>query len=257
MRMFRLDGKIALVTGASGRLGAAMAAALAEAGANLILHGRDADRLAQTAARLSSLLLAGTEPPRQWLFDLADDVMLERHLSDLPRLDVLVNNAYWGPPGSVDTATAAQFQDALNLGLAVPFRCIQLSRDAMRRAGTASVINIASMYGMVSPDFRVYEDPATGNPPYYGAAKGGLLQLTRYLACQLAQDGIRVNAISPGPFPPPAAPARLQESLCAKVPLGRLGRPDDLGGAVVYLASEASAYVTGQNLAVDGGWTAW
>jgi len=115
------------------------------------------------------------------------------------------------------------------------------------------------MYGVVSPDPRIYGDSGYDNPPNYGAGKAAIIQFTRYAACHLAAKGIRVNAISPGPFPNP----KVQENkwfisnLKNKVPLGRIGQPGDLKGAVVFLASEGSSYITGQNIVVDGGWTVW
>jgi gluconate 5-dehydrogenase len=116
------------------------------------------------------------------------------------------------------------------------------------------------MYGSVSPQPEVYRDaPQFHNPPAYGAAKAALLQLTRYSACHLAAHGIRVNSVSPGPFPAPAVQANeaFVEELTARVPLGRIGQPGELVGAVVFLLSDAASYVTGANLPVDGGWTAW
>jgi NAD(P)-dependent dehydrogenase (short-subunit alcohol dehydrogenase family) len=135
-----------------------------------------------------------------------------------------------------------------------------LLRNAVRTGGDASVINISSMYGMVSPDPRIYGRSGMNNPPHYGAAKAALLQYTRYAAVHLAPEGIRVNAISPGAFPPEAAQQRdpaFTAALTQKVPMGRLGRPEDMAGAIVFLASSAARFVTGANLPIDGGWTAW
>ena len=122
------------------------------------------------------------------------------------------------------------------------------------------MINVASMYGLVSPDLRVYENAASTNPPFYGAAKAALLQLSRYLACELAKDNIRVNALCPGPFPCPSvkeANPEFIKKLENRVPLGRIGIAEELKGPVVFLASDDSSYVTGSTLNVDGGWTAW
>lgn len=116
------------------------------------------------------------------------------------------------------------------------------------------------MYGSVSPDPSIYGTSGLNNPPYYGAAKAGLIQLTRYAACHLAADRIRVNCISPGPFPSPQALERdpgFHGRLNAKNPMRRTGEPAELAGPLLFLASDASSYVTGTNLAVDGGWTAW
>ena len=126
--------------------------------------------------------------------------------------------------------------------------------------GGASIINIASMYASVSPDPKIYGDSGENNPPYYGAAKAGLIQLTRYLACHFAPERIRVNAISPGPFPVEdgtESSRKFINKLKRKVPLGRVGHPSELCGAVLFLSSDASSYVTGANIPVDGGWTAW
>jgi gluconate 5-dehydrogenase len=126
--------------------------------------------------------------------------------------------------------------------------------------GRGSIINISSMYGTVSPQPTAYrERPQYHNPPAYGAAKAGVQQYTRYAACHLAPHGVRVNGISPGPFPHGQA-ARDEvfvAELEKRVPLGRIGRPEEIAGAAVFLLSDAASYITGHNLAVDGGWTAW
>ena len=116
------------------------------------------------------------------------------------------------------------------------------------------------MYGLVSPDLRVYDSALGSNPPFYGAAKAALLQLTRYAACELAKDKIRVNGLCPGPFPAPAVSdehPHLLDKLTHKVPLGRVGIASEIAGPAVFLASDAASYVTGATLPVDGGWTAW
>ena len=128
--------------------------------------------------------------------------------------------------------------------------------DAAVPDGSPVVVNIASMYGSVSPDPRVYDTPAEQNPADYGAAKAGLLQYTRHAAVHLAPRGIRVNSISPGPFPS-AARDELVARLAARVPIGRIGTPEELHTALLFLASPASSYVTGADIPVDGGWTAW
>jgi NAD(P)-dependent dehydrogenase (short-subunit alcohol dehydrogenase family) len=126
--------------------------------------------------------------------------------------------------------------------------------------GDASVVNIASMYGHVSPDPAIYGDSGQNSPPYYSAAKAALIHYTRYAAVHLAPDRVRVNAISPGPFPP----MRFRDEkpdfyaqLVKKVPMGRIGMAEDMVGPLVFLASPHAQYVTGTNLCVDGGWTAW
>ena len=130
--------------------------------------------------------------------------------------------------------------------------------DIKERRGV--VLNIGSMYGHVAPDWRLYEDVPQANPPSYGAAKAGVIQFTKYLASFLAPHGIRVNCISPGPFPYEETAREhpeFVERLNAKSPLGRIGRPHEIKGAAALLCSDASSYMSGQNICVDGGWTIW
>ena len=133
-------------------------------------------------------------------------------------------------------------------------------RKAVQQNGEASVINLASMYAMVNPDQRIYVSAAEVNPPFYGAAKAALIQWTRYAACEFGAEGIRVNSISPGPFPSEAVqknnPAFI-EKLASKVPMRRIGLSDEIKGPTLFLASSASSFVNGTNIVVDGGWTCW
>jgi gluconate 5-dehydrogenase len=131
---------------------------------------------------------------------------------------------------------------------------------AARMADGGAILNVASMYGLVSPQPDAYRaHPAFHNPPAYGAAKAGVIAFTRYAAVHLASRGIRVNAIAPGPFPSGAAAddATFVAELARRVPLGRIGTPDELGAAAVLLLSPGASYITGQTVAIDGGWTAW
>jgi len=262
--LFRLDGKVCLVTGGAGHLGAAMSTALAEVGGHVCILGRTRATLTSLVQRLADRGLSAEA--------IATDVTMEEDIAalvaDLKRrhgkLDVLINNAYAGKPGLMTNSKASDYMNAMEIAVAAAAELVNAAGDLLRSAvqtgGDASVINISSMYGMVSPDPRVYGQSGMNNPPHYGAAKAALLQYTRYAAVHLAPQGIRVNAISPGPFPPEAAQQRdpaFAAALTQKVPMGRLGKPEDLAGAVVFLASSASRFVTGANLPVDGGWTAW
>lgn len=263
-RIFRLDGRVAFLSGAAGHLGSAMAAALAQAGAHVVLNGRREEALAP----LRDALAERGPGASIVAFDVRDTAAVERGFAQVAerhgRLDVLVNNAYAGPTGTVTSSTPDDFQAAYDVAVTGAFRCFSAARPllakAAEQAGHASVVNIASMYGWVSPDPRIYGDSGMNSPPFYGAAKGGLLQLTRYLAAHAAAEGIRVNAVSPGPFPPERVRARdprFHDALRTKVPLGRVGEAEELRGALLFLASDASSFVTGINLPVDGGWTAW
>jgi NAD(P)-dependent dehydrogenase (short-subunit alcohol dehydrogenase family) len=262
---FRLDGRVAFLSGAAGYLGRPMAEALAAAGAHVILNGRRQPPLDEFADELKR---QGRQVSVA-CFDITEDAAIHEHMARIGeehgRLDVLVNNASAGRPGTIETATSADFEQLYRVNVVAAFALLQAAKALLmeagrRNQGSASVINIASMYGSVSPDPSIYGSSGANNPPYYGAAKAGLIQLTRYTACHLAPERIRVNCISPGAFP---AARYLQqdpefgERLKAKNPMHRVGDPLEVQGPLLFLASDASSYVTGVNLAVDGGWTAW
>jgi len=185
--------------------------------------------------------------------------MIDQAAAKWGRLDILVNNAYGGPAPDISDATADDFAEALRNGVTAYFVAAQQARTHMGKAG-GSIINIASMYGMVASYPPVYEGVPFNSPPNYHAVKGGVIHLTRHLAVYWAKEKIRVNAISPGAFPPGRvrkASPEFVNRLPEKVPMGRLGEPHEMKGAVAYLASDASSYVTGHNVVVDGGWTVW
>lgn len=204
------------------------------------------------------LMWADVAEPKS-LADLAGEV--EKRFG---ALHGLVNNAYSGRTGPINALTASDFGDSCALNLTGPFLLTRHLADMLKRAGEAieggaSIVNIASMYGKVSPDPSLYGSSAANNPAHYGATKAGLLQLTRYLACSLAPGLVRVNSVSPGPFPNRAGslPEEFLEGLCRRVPMGRVGVASELAGPIVFLLSAAASYVNGADIAVDGGWTAW
>lgn len=257
---FRLDGRAVLITGAGGHLGSAMAAALAEAGATVILNGRREAPLADLAHRIEA---AGGRAEIA-AFDILDTERAVAFVSGRSDLAGLVNNAYTGRAGPMDTMTAEDFATAFASSVQAAFELTRAARPHLKAAaarfGDAAVVNVSSMYGLVSADPRLYGDSGLDSPPHYAAVKGGLVQLTRYLGVHLASDGIRVNCIAPGPFPRPEIETRdpsFLDRLVAKVPMQRIGRPEEAASAVLFLASPASSYVTGVTLPVDGGWTSW
>ncbi len=256
-RMFRLDGRVAFVSGAAGHLGQAITRALLGAGAHVILNGRNAERL---SAFRSSLADEGFAKTSIACFDMSDTPAVVSFVSGTHQLDVLVNNAITVAMGTIATSTGDDFAKAYDTGVRAAFEAMRAAEPLLRKSAGASVINIASMYGTVSPDPSVYGDSGLDSPPSYGPAKAALIQLTRYMACHWGPLGIRVNAIAPGPFPHEtfqrAHPAFV-ERLAAKTPLKRIGRASEIGGVVTFLASEAASYITGAVLPVDGGWTAW
>lgn len=261
---FDLTGRTALVTGGAGHLGTALSEGLAAAGAHVHLIGRNKDKLEATAAAIT----ARNQSSEYTVLDLTDIEALEGFTgacaAEGKSVDILVNNAYAGPTGTLQSSTAADYADSFHIAVTVAAELVRGLEPCMQAAvaarGDASVINIASMYGHVSPDPAIYGDSGQNSPPHYGAAKGALLQYTRYAAVHLAAHRIRVNAISPGPFPP----LRFREEkpdfykhLTGKVPMKRIGTPQDMIGPLVFLASGHSQFVTGTNICVDGGWTTW
>jgi len=262
VELFSLAGKTALVTGATGHLGREMSRALAEAGAHVLINGRSEERVGAWVAELRAQGLSAEGA----VFDITDRHKVESffHSWTGTALHVLVNNAYLGGAGSFVLSDEDSYRDSYDVVVLAAHRVVRAGLAHLRRAGAsgpgASIINIASMYGMVSPDPRVYDSGADANPPFYGAAKAALLQWTRFVACELGPEGIRVNSISPGPFPSVSVQASnpaFVRRLTVKVPLGRIGLPEELKGPILFLASNASSFVTGSNLVVDGGWTSW
>lgn len=257
--LFSLQGRVAIVTGAAGWLGSAMSRALAEAGATLVVTSRQADQAEAFAATLPGEGHIGLGLEQSNTDTIPGFVAeVERRLG---RIDVLVNNAYGATAPTIDTATAEDFDRAYHTGVTAYFLLArEVVRHLRRRQAPGSIINIASMYGVVGSYPDAYTGLGINSPPNYHGLKGGLIHLTRHLAVYWAKDNVRVNAISPGPFPAPRVSGPMPEfieRLEAKSPMGRMGRPEELKGAVVLLASDAGSYITGQNLLVDGGWTAW
>jgi gluconate 5-dehydrogenase len=252
--LFDLTGRVALVTGATGHLGSAMARALAEAGATVVAASRDAGR-AQAAADALPGRHHGVA------LDHMDPAALERGFADAlalaGKIDILVNNGHEAEPNDWTTVTAEQFTRHLANATGYFLLARLVRNHAVERGAPASVVMLGSMYGQVASYPDAYEGVCPASPVAYHALKGGIVHMTRHLAAYWAADGVRVNCLSPGPFPSEKAPAAMVERLKTKLPMKRMGRPHELKGAIVFLASDASSFMTGQNLTIDGGWTAW
>lgn len=259
--LFSLEGRTAFISGASGHLGSAMGLAMGQAGASLIINGRDEAKLEVLAETLREQNISVQTAPFDIMDGSAIDALFSKLNTEGRAVHVLVNNAYTGRAAPWTEATGEDFDTAFRSGVTAAFNIARAAHPCLVRAnGKASIINIASMYGHIAPDPGIYGDTGLNSPPHYNAAKGGLIQLTRYLATHMAKDGIRVNAISPGPFPTETIQSERPDfikRLAAKTALGRIGTPDELAGVALFLASDAASFITGVNLPVDGGWSAW
>jgi NAD(P)-dependent dehydrogenase (short-subunit alcohol dehydrogenase family) len=262
-----LEGRVALVTGAFGRLGPVWCSTLLDAGA--VVVGADRPGAPRSPAyealerSAGARLITGTA-------DVLDRPALERLRDECARTvgapSVLVNNAGIDqPPGPaatwrIEDIPLELFRGVLEVNLVGAFQVSQVFGPGMVRAGRGSIVNIGSLYAAVSPDARFYAhlpaDPPFLKPPAYGASKAGLLNLTRYLATHWGPAGVRVNALSPGGVEGGQDP-EFKRRFTDRVPLGRMAAPDDLRGPLIFLASDMSSYVTGIELRVDGGFTAW
>lgn len=258
--MFDLSGKVALVAGGAGWLGVPVCRALAAQGASVVVADIDAGR-AGLAAEEAAAVRAGARA-RAVILDVGD----ERSSRDavaatraaFGRLDILVNATFSAAGKLVEELTAEEFDRTLHVNLVGAFLLAREAAAAMADGG--SMVFFGSMYGVIAPDPRLYRSPMKPNPIEYGVAKAGVIQMARYLAVHWAAKRIRVNAIVPGSFPKASVQAEAPEfieRLSAKAPLGRIGNPDEIAGAVVYLSSDEAAFVTGTAMVVDGGWTAW
>lgn len=256
-----LTGRAALVTGGAGHIGLAACEALLELGSSVAVLDLDPNACRTRVAELSTKGHALAIP-----CDLTDEratrTSVREVVQNLGHLDILVHcAAYVGTtqvPGwavPFDRQTVKAWDAALRVNLTSAFVMVQEAQQALSSTGQGSVILFGSTYGIAGPDMRLYEDTDMANPAGYAASKGGVLQLTRHLATLLAPQ-IRVNAISPGGVTR-GQPQVFQERYISRTPMGRMATEEDLKGAVAYLAGDLSAYVTGHNLVVDGGWTAW
>jgi gluconate 5-dehydrogenase len=270
--LFSLEGKTVLLTGASGFLGRTMARTVLSNGARLVALGRS-ERLNQRASEWAQEF--GAERVRAYHVDMYDLPALSNILDTIlvhdPPVDVLINNAHeLGQQtgfntrfGSLESATYDQWWRNLVGGIYWAALTTQKIGSMMKVRGRGSIINIATMYAQVAPNPQLYAGTDFLNPPGYSAAKAGLLAFTRYVASFWGLHGVRANAILPGPFSNTEETGQntVQEGdffidrLKMRTCLGRLGRSDELAGAVLFLASDASSYVTGHALVVDGGWT--
>jgi len=258
-----LRGRRALITGAAGGLGRVMADTLAELGADLVLVDRPGCDFGPLETDLRGKWTVATQA---LACDLEDEdqrtAMIDSIKGDGRGLNILINNAAFvgasnlqGWVAPLEEQTLETWRRAMEVNLTAVFHLCQAFVPELRMAQGANIINIASIYGAYGPDWRLYEGTAMGNPAAYAASKGGLLQLSRWLATTIAPH-VRVNAISPGGVFR-NQPAAFVKRYIDRTPLQRMATEDDFRGAIAFLASDMSRYLTGQNLLVDGGWGGW
>jgi len=255
--LFSLHGKVILITGGYGYLGKSITEGLLQSDATVVIMGRSPEKF-QAAFPVPSAQLyfqatdiASTESIKESLALI---------IAKFKKIDVFINNAFYNKGNKPLDITDEDFAFSLDGNLGSVYRCIREVVPYMLESKGGRIINVSSMYGLVSPDFGVYAGlEQFQNPPHYGAAKAGVLQLTRYFACYLGKNNILVNAVTPGPFPNETVQQneKFISNLNAKSPLGRIGKPDELKGIFIFLCSDQATYITGQNFVVDGGWTAW
>lgn len=267
--LFDLSGKVALVTGASGIIGQHVCRGLAAHGADVVLVDVQEEAAAQQAESLVEVYGVRALPLRCDVSD-PDEVthVVERAVSEFGRIDILHNNAagksedlaaFFAPTENYELE---QWRAIMDVNLDGMFLVAQaVGKQMIEQGDGGSIIQTASIYGVVGPDARIYEgsfylDREINTPAVYAASKGGVVALTRYLSTTWASHGIRVNTLTPGGVESGQNDAFIQR-YSSRVPLGRMARAEEMVGAVIYLASDAASYVTGQNLCVDGGWTAW
>ncbi len=254
-----LKNKTVFITGGAGYLGSAMSHTLAELGANIVIGSRDGSKcetLARTLEDTYGVKSLGLEVD---ILNVEDIAKAMRTIDEtFGSLDILINNAWSGKKNTFESITYEDWKYDIDMCLNAVFYTTKEAFEYLKKS-QGVIVNITSMYGHVAPDYKMYDGKEFANPPSYGAAKAGVIQLTKYLASFLSPHGIRVNALSPGPFPFPETQKNTAfiERLSSKNMLNRIGEPDDLKGAIALLCSDASSYMTGQNICVDGGWAAW
>lgn len=259
--IFSLHGKTVVVTGGAGYLGSAMSEIVAAYGANLYILGNNVKKNASLATKLKKIYdLSICESV---IFNIDNDEIVAEAFRNIVaktgKIDVLINNAAYSSSRPLHECTTEEWEKGINGTINGVYRVTRCALSYMLKQNSGNIINIASMYGMVAPDMGIYGDSGQNNPASYGAGKAAIIQLTRYIAAVYAKNGIRANSVSPGAFPNKVVQGdtRFISELCRKNPMHRIGKPDDLQGIILYLASDASGYTNGQNIAVDGGWTAW
>jgi 2-deoxy-D-gluconate 3-dehydrogenase len=251
MNLFDLSGKVAVVTGGNDGLGFGIAQAMASAGANIVVAGRRVEKNIAAGQALAALGVKTAAVEVDVCKEASCRALLETTLQRFGRIDILINNAGIAIHKRPETYTLGEWNKVMDTNLTGAFLCAQAAYPHMKRNGGGKIVNIGSMLSIFGASFAVA----------YGASKGGLVQMTKALACAWAKDNIQVNAILPGWIDTPLTEsarrlvAGLHERILARTPAGRWGKPQDLAGVAVFLASGASDFITGAVIPVDGGYS--
>jgi len=260
--LFSLKNKYSLIIGGSGLLGSEICFALAELGSNLIIAGRNIDKCKNIKNKIKNNFNdINVSCCKVDISDISSINSLFDFVkkSTKENLNVLVNSGTSNKKNNLDSISFEDWNYDIDVALSGVFRTIKVFMPLLKNT-RGNILNIASMYGHIAPDYRIYDSSKFTNPPSYGAAKAGIIQLTKYLSSFLSEHNIRVNSISPGPFPYKITQDENPEfikRLSYKNPLNRIGIPYEIKGVVALLCSNAGSYITGQNLCVDGGWSIW
>ncbi|AJM91264.1 SDR family oxidoreductase [Nitrosopumilus piranensis] len=261
-KLFDLSNKVVVITGGAGLLGSQYAEGLTQAGANVIIADTNFEACKKIAKKLDQIYDKNSMPIKLDITNKKSiDGMVNKILKKYSKIDVLINNAAIQGNPKLRTTSFEEFPEsewgkALDVNLTGMFLCCQKIGKVMVKQKKGVIINVSSTYGIVAPDQRIYGKSGQNAAAFYSATKSGVLNFTRYLASYWNGKGIRVNTLSPGGVEK-GQEKEFVKKYSAKTMLGRMARKDEYVGAIIFLASDASSYMTGSNLIVDGGWTAW
>lgn len=253
--IFDVSNKVILFSGGYGYLGSPCVKYMAAHGAKVVVLARDEEKFQKEFKGIENVYFE--------ICDVSTSLSIKKAFENcfnrFGKLDAVINNAFYSKGQSPEFMSDEEFAFGIDGTLNSVFRSIREIIPYFKNQGFGKIVNVSSMYGVIAPDFSIYEDsPKSLNPPHYGAAKAGIIQLSKYYASYLGKLNVQVNSITPGPFPSEIvqdSDPEFIKRLADHTLLGRIGNPIEIVGAVILLVSKASDFITGQNIVVDGGWT--